>query len=886
MIIVQGRELLIPDADRYIGKTPGALTETRQFKLPKITASAIDLSGMSFYLRLQYQNDGLDTVALTKAVDGDYIILTWTITLAELKAVGPVDVQIRVTDSATIRWTSYSAALYIDRHLNIPVSYAGQLTELEQIEQDHAYMLGVVDELKDDLDFTHTSEAWAIGKRNGVDVPESDETYHNNSKYYKEESDAHRKTAERYANGKENGTDVTSGTGYHDNSKYYKELADDHRKTAEAYAKGTVDGAAVASGQTGYQDNAKYYKEQVQSRLNQIDTNTSNIAVQTARIDNITQLPAGSTSGDAELMDIRVGADGVTYASAGAAVRANDSLLKSHLAPIIDSVASVTVADYTASGYYIRANGQVRTSANFETKKYTLPDFCKSVTVKTVLYGEAKILLTDINASSADFASTTFSEGVFYPTPNPASPETYEVTIDTNGRKYLYVPHYVNDSTVGIVITATIAGDISKIEAELDEKITASGSYQMPIIDPVNLFDPSDATTGSRLTNKNDDTVVDANYGYSDYIDIDGVDYTLEGASTSNLCVIYNSSKVGLVSGTIAKYSDISVRPEGSKYIRFNFAVSALNSLEFKKVTYRTVQYITPEQISGGETNIRVGAGEEYTSVKAAVDYANSIANKYNIVNILIKPGTYDIIGDFDLYLQSASWVGLTLSDYVNLIGVGSPEDIVLQGELPIDISAYAFTRNNVSTINAWKNNKLKNLTITAKNMRYCWHNEDGKIYAVEDAVEVVENCIFRYYENDSGVGSTSSVPIGTGASLGRKTTFRDCTFDNQSTSGGYAVLIHNNTTTSKYCQWDFESCDFVGGATSSLKLSSAGSGQTEIVNIKGCRLPKSFRFDRQNVYTGTVCEYKVYGYGNSISGSVSWDGVTENADVLDMLLS
>lgn len=92
-----------------------------------------------------------------------------------------------------------------------------------------------------------------------------------------------------------------------------------------------------------------------------------------ARIDAITKLPSGSTSGDAELADIRIGADGKTYANAGDAVRGqieavNAQLVKSNTADLIAGIRTATHG--TRSGITWAWDGEVCTVSGTATDNF------------------------------------------------------------------------------------------------------------------------------------------------------------------------------------------------------------------------------------------------------------------------------------------------------------------------------------------------------------------------------------------------------------------------------------------------------------------------------------------------------------------------------------
>ncbi len=90
------------------------------------------------------------------------------------------------------------------------------------------------------------------------------------------------------------------------------------------------------------------------------------VAVLKSRMDEFTTLTDGSTTGDAELADIRVGADGTIYPNAGDAVRGQVSDLKNAIS-VLDVFDVTTITEGKAINY---TNGQLNDIASLFVSDY------------------------------------------------------------------------------------------------------------------------------------------------------------------------------------------------------------------------------------------------------------------------------------------------------------------------------------------------------------------------------------------------------------------------------------------------------------------------------------------------------------------------------------
>ncbi|WP_243549274.1 pectinesterase family protein [Priestia megaterium] len=223
---------------------------------------------------------------------------------------------------------------------------------------------------------------------------------------------------------------------------------------------------------------------------------------------------------------------------------------------------------------------------------------------------------------------------------------------------------------------------------------------------------------------------------------------------------------------------------------------------------------------------------QDFTTVSAAV---NSLTDRTfdDQVNIYIHNGIYNEI------------IPKVMPSYVNLIGYsGVRENVVINGFLPNTANDADITAK--STIDLQKSNTLKNLTITARNMRYVIHSESANYY--KDWTQILDNCHLEHYGNQdvidyriannldySGVWSSPGAWVE-GASSGAFAKFTRCKFI-ANASGGAAWSVHNNTNFTKPMLHILEDCELISKKYGSIKCEGLASGQNDKVYIKNCFL-------------------------------------------------
>ncbi len=188
-------------------------------------------------------------------------------------------------------------------------------------------------------------------------------------------------------------------------------------------------------------------RTKLNSLKNYDDTSVKNdIQVQKARIDTLTTLPEGSTTGDAELIDARIGADGKTYTNLGDGIRTQLTDITTKLNNINGETIKVVVKEkqITLAGYKTSDKLVDKVTT---TKKYIVLIKDGTTNIKLALdkdpYGNGRSIFTN---SHNGYAINETNESLYifnvYDTTWTGTICVVEITDNTELEQYLITNGY------------------------------------------------------------------------------------------------------------------------------------------------------------------------------------------------------------------------------------------------------------------------------------------------------------------------------------------------------------------------------------------------------------------------------------------------------------
>ena len=291
------------------------------------------------------------------------------------------------------------------------------------------------------------------------------------------------------------------------------------------------------------------------------------IALLSARVDEIASLGEGSTTGDAELADIRVGADGTVYENAGDAVRGQVNGLNGRLVCVNDGLNVVLTDNYgttpisiyaSPSGWRLNTNGLCSSDSDYKLVKYavTSGSFIKVISDDKFQFQNSASVPS---SGTSNRVGTTYGIGTFY------------VTVP-EGASYLIVSTLVNGEA-----KAYSTEKRSKTETLLNETS----------IHKITDF----SVTNGYFINANGEKQSNSGSSISDFIPVSAgcvIKYKLSGSANWSLLATYSEALQTAFIGAVAVGAGWSAYqtgeyavPDGVNYIRFSYITENVSNSAF-----------------------------------------------------------------------------------------------------------------------------------------------------------------------------------------------------------------------------------------------------------------------------------------------------------------
>lgn len=396
-----------------------------------------------------------------------------------------------------------------------------------------------------------------------------------------------------------------------------------------------------------------------------INDQNDKINVLKSRMDTFTSLPDGSTAGDAELQDIRIGYNGKTYPSAGDAVRTQVSALEEYI------VKKIHVYD---NSFLDTIYGDANTVPLYSFVFYSYIDGMKNLPPT-----DNKGLLITLSSFDRLLAET-------------------QIYIESN-TNILWIRSYANKKWNSWVSFPFLTSEIGKANYAIDSKTVGDAIKNM--VSGVGYLVYEEATEPLNDFNNLDTNKI---YGYT---------------AQTNLI----NAPMKDFNGIVCTWGYMNASKVQIQYaITFTTSMVFCRSLSAGKWTNWSL--VNPENAV-----FEVGPGKQYTDPISCFNTVKDYAFHKKIVIYEGEYDIYQLMGGHKYFanIDPSSATSYDFQPWLSDVEIVGKGRVIFKMNIPNDIPnniTWLF-----SPLNIRGNASIKNITIKGSNIRYCIHDESAADY-------------------------------------------------------------------------------------------------------------------------------------------------------------